>query len=96
MLVSITSAAPMVWPHWLVPAPRASTGTFEVAGDLDGDGDVAVARRHEHADRHDLVDRGIGGVAAARRGIEQHLALGLGAQASRQLWRLVANADIGA
>ena len=27
-LKSMTSAAPTVWPHWLVPAPRASTGTF--------------------------------------------------------------------
>ncbi|MDT4837535.1 hypothetical protein FQZ97_712710 [compost metagenome] len=28
LLLSITSAAPVVWPHWLVPPPRASTGTF--------------------------------------------------------------------
>ncbi|XQU68115.1 hypothetical protein OJJOAM_000846 [Cupriavidus sp. H18C1] len=26
LLLSITSASPTVWPHWLVPAPRASTG----------------------------------------------------------------------
>ena len=26
-VVSMTSAAPVVWPHWLVPAPRGSTGT---------------------------------------------------------------------
>ena len=25
--VSMTSATPTVWPHWDVPAPRASTGT---------------------------------------------------------------------
>lgn len=28
LLLSITSAAPVVWPHWLVPPPRASTGTL--------------------------------------------------------------------
>jgi hypothetical protein len=28
LLQSITSAAPVVWPHWLVPPPRGSTGTF--------------------------------------------------------------------
>ncbi|MCY1227277.1 hypothetical protein D9M68_521940 [compost metagenome] len=27
LLLSITSASPTVCPHWLVPAPRASTGT---------------------------------------------------------------------
>ncbi|MNT81883.1 hypothetical protein D3C72_2215290 [compost metagenome] len=26
LLLSITCASPTVWPHWLVPAPRASTG----------------------------------------------------------------------
>ncbi len=28
LLLSMTSAAPVVWPHWLVPPPRARTGTF--------------------------------------------------------------------
>ena len=42
----------------------------ELARDLEGDGDVAVALRHEHADRHDLVDRGVGRVPAARGGVE--------------------------
>ncbi|MNN00213.1 hypothetical protein D3C81_1127980 [compost metagenome] len=27
LLLSMTSASPTVCPHWLVPAPRASTGT---------------------------------------------------------------------
>ena len=27
-VLSMTSAAPVVWPHWLVPAPRGSTGIF--------------------------------------------------------------------
>jgi hypothetical protein len=25
---SMTSPAPTVWPHWLVPPPRGTTGTF--------------------------------------------------------------------
>ena len=28
LLLSSTSAAPTLWPHWLVPAPRGRTGTF--------------------------------------------------------------------
>ncbi len=27
LVLSTTSAAPVVWPHWLVPPPRGSTGT---------------------------------------------------------------------
>jgi len=27
LLLSMTSASPVVWPHWLVPAPRARIGT---------------------------------------------------------------------
>jgi len=30
LLVSTTSASPTVCPHWLVPAPRASNGTFSL------------------------------------------------------------------
>jgi len=30
-LQSITSASPTVWPHWLVPAPRGSIGTWSSA-----------------------------------------------------------------
>ena len=72
----------MVWPHWLVPAPRGSTGNSEVARDIEGDCDIAPRLRgNEHAGGHDLIDGRIGGVAAARGGIEQHLAAGLPAQA---------------
>ena len=41
----------------------------------------SLRARHEHADRHHLVDRCVGGVAAAVGGGEQHFALGLGGQA---------------
>src|SRR6185369_16513364 len=37
--------------------------------------DVADAARHEHAERNHLVDRSVGGIAAAVGGGEQHLAL---------------------
>ena len=57
---------------------------LQLARDVERRGDVVLAPRHEDADRHDLVDRGIGRVAAARSGVEQHLALGLGAQAARK------------
>ena len=44
-------------------------------------GDVADLLRHDHADRLDLVDRRIGGVAAAIGAAEQHLAADLAPQA---------------
>ncbi len=84
LLVSMTSAAPVVWPHWLVPPPRGSTGTRRSRAMSMATAMSLHRLRHEHADRHDLVDRRVGGVAAARGGVEQHLALGLGAQAPRQ------------
>ena len=43
------------------------------------DRDVAIALRNQHADRHDLVNRGVGGVAAARGRVEQDVAFGLAA-----------------
>jgi DNA-binding GntR family transcriptional regulator len=54
---------------------------FLFARDLQRDGDVFGIRRHENARRHDLVDRRVGGVAAARGGVEHHLAAGFLAQA---------------
>ncbi|KWT97635.1 hypothetical protein APY03_1331 [Variovorax sp. WDL1] len=57
---------------------------LQVARDVDGGGDVALGLRHEHAHRHDLVDGGVGGVAAARGIVEQHFALGLGREAARE------------
>ena len=56
----------------------------ELACDLERDRDVVVLRRHEHADRHHLVDRGVGRIPAARGRVEHHLARRLGAQPSRQ------------
>ena len=46
-----------------------------LAGDRQRRRDVVHRARHHHADRHDLVERGIGGVAAAGKAVEQHVAL---------------------
>ncbi len=55
-----------VWPHWRGAAAARQRGHAQVAAMS-----IAAARRraarHEHAHRHDLVDRRVGGVAAARR-----------------------------
>ena len=52
-----------------------------LARDRQRRGDVADLLRHDHADRLDLVDRRIGGVAAAVGAAEQHLAADLAPQA---------------
>ena len=39
----------------------------------------SLRRNSQHADRFDLIDRSIGRIASARRGVEQHLALHRGA-----------------
>ncbi len=59
-------------------------GHLQLAGDLQGRGDVFFAGGHEDAHRHDLVDGGIGGIAPARGGVEQDLAARVRAQAARQ------------
>ena len=58
---------------------------FQVTGDRHRGDDIGRAARHEHAHRHDLVDRRIGGVAPARRRVEHHLTLGFARQAQRQV-----------
>jgi len=57
---------------------------LQVARDVDGEGDVALAAGHEHADWRDLIDGCIRGIAAARSRVEQHFAFGLGAQPAHQ------------
>jgi hypothetical protein len=56
-------------------------GNRELARDSEGDCDIGCDARNEHAGGHDLIDGRIGRVAAARGGIEQHLAAGFPAQA---------------
>ena len=80
----MTSATPVVWPHWLVPPPRASTGTPRsraIASALMMSRSL-VGTSTPTGD--DLVDRRIGGIAAARTGVEQYFALGFLAQPHRQ------------
>ena len=81
---SITSARFTVWPHWLVPPPRGSTGMPCLARDRQRGGDVVDGLRHDHAERLDLVDRGVGGVTAAVGAVEQHLAADFAGQALRK------------
>ena len=52
-----------------------------LARDRDGGGDVRRGAGHDDADRLDLVDRSIRGVAPAVRPAEQDLALDLPAEA---------------
>src|SRR6185312_8166642 len=40
----------------------------------EGGGDVVAVARHHDPDRLDLIDRGVGAVAAAAECVEQHLA----------------------
>src|SRR6266516_3295694 len=68
LLVSMTSAAPTAWLH----------------GDLQRDLNVALGPRHHHAGRVDMVDRGVGRVAAAACRIEQDFALDLAGKAPRE------------
>ncbi|MCG3189048.1 MAG: hypothetical protein LKCHEGNO_01291 [Burkholderiaceae bacterium] len=57
----------------------------QFTGDLDRVAHVGVVGGDEHAHRHHLVDRRVGGVAAARGGVEPHLAARVRAQLACQL-----------
>ena len=67
---------------------RAAAGqerqTF-VAGDLDNGGQVRVRLRHDNAERHDLIDRRIGGITPPRKGVEKHVTLDRIAQSRLQI-----------
>ena len=49
-----------------VPPPRGSTGTPSSRAIASAAATSSIVSRHDHADRLDLVDRGVGRVAAAR------------------------------
>jgi len=61
-----------LWPDCEVRAASQHTLTF-LLGDLDRPIASSI-RRAPHAERHDLIVRGIGGVAAALEAVEHHLA----------------------
>ena len=71
-----------------VPAPRGSTGTSSSRAIVERGAHVVLVARHHDADRHDLVDRRVGRVAAARRGVEQHVASACSREAPRELRRV--------
>ena len=70
LLVSMTSAAPTVWPHCDVPAPRGKMGTPARHGGLGGANGLVGRARDDDAERLDLVDRRIRRIAAAIPGVE--------------------------
>ena len=69
-------------------------GDAFLARDRQRRGDVVDLLRHDHADRFDLIDRRIGGVAAAVGAVEQHLAADFAPQPLRQTG--IARRDSGA
>ncbi len=54
------------------------------SGDLQGHTHVVLGFGHHHAERHDLVDRGVGGIASAAEKIEEDVALDFLNQAGGQ------------
>jgi len=59
-------------------------GYVQVAGDVQRDGDVFLGAGHQYADRHDLVNGSVRGIAATGGGVEHHLAAGLPTQPTFQ------------
>ena len=55
-----------------------------LARDRQSGGHVVDRLRHDHAQRFDLIDRGVGGVTAAAGAIEQHLAADFAAETQRE------------
>ena len=60
-------------------APRQHADAFG-AGDAYRPFGFFYRARGDHADRHDLVVRGVGGIAAARKAVEMHVPAQLGLQ----------------
>ena len=55
-------------------------GHAQIAANVHGQAHIGRITRHKHTQGHDLVNRGIGGVAASVGGRKQHFALGVLAQ----------------
>ena len=60
-------------------------GGLGVARHVDDEREIGLVARHDDADRLDLVDRGVGRVAAARGRVEQDVALDRAAQSLLEL-----------
>ena len=65
--------------HGLTALGRSATPRqnryMKIAGDVDGSAHVFRGAGDDHTSRENLVDGGIGAVAAAREGVEQHVSL---------------------
>ena len=77
----MTRAAPTVWPHCDVPPPRGSTGTPASTAICSATTAASAVRGTTTPDGLDLVDGGVGGVAAAARAVEEHVAVDFPPQA---------------
>ena len=55
--------------------PARENRNAEIGGNRDRSDGIGIGLRHRHADRHDLVDRRVGAVAAPRRVVEHQFAL---------------------
>ena len=71
---STTSEWLTVCPACEVPPPRASTLTPSARAIAIARSASSIVRGVDHAERHDLVMRGVGGIAAAREAVELHVA----------------------
>ena len=60
------------------PPPRGVTGTPSARQIPIARSASSIVRGDHHAERHDLVVRGVGGIAAAREAVEMHAAGDLG------------------
>jgi len=72
---STTMPSLTVWPHCEVPPPRGGVTTSAL---IPGDGErpqrLVHGPGHHHPKGHDLVERGVGRIAAAVEGVEEHVA----------------------
>ncbi len=71
---SMTMPSLMVCPHCEVPPPRGVTIRPSIPADGQRLQRLVHAAGHHDAGRHDLVERGVGGIAAAVEGVEEDIA----------------------
>ena len=71
---STTMPSLTVWPHCEVPPPRGVTIRPVVPGDRERPQRLVHGPGDHDPARHDLVERGVGGIAAAVEGVEEDVA----------------------